>query len=262
MTTRDEPFAPGTPCWVDIFSSDVEASKAFYGGLFGWANTDAGEEYGHYVTFTSDGHQVAGMMAKPADSDMPDVWSTYISTADLDASAGLVAEAGGQIVAPPMQVGDLGSMAIATDPAGAMFGLWQPAPHIGFTKYNEPGSVTWDEHHSKDFATTTPFYEKVFGWDMDKTSDTDEFRYFQGQIDGSTVAGLMDSKGFLPPEVPSHWAVYFSVADVDEAVEKLLSLGGSVRMEAQDTPFGRIADVEDSTGAGFRLHSAKLAGAN
>ena len=68
----------------------------------------------------------------------------------------------------------------------------------------------------------------MFGWGIEKTGDTDEFRYYQGQIDGETVAGLMDSASFLPAEVPSHWAVYFSVADADEAVAQVVELGGSV----------------------------------
>jgi predicted enzyme related to lactoylglutathione lyase len=150
-------------------------------------------------------------------------------------------------------------MAMLADPAGAVFGLWQPGVHTGFTKYNEPGAVTWDEHHSKSFPASTAFYETVFDWAMDKTSDTDEFRYYQAQIDGQTVAGLMDSSGFLPAEVPSHWAVYFSVADADEAVTKVVELGGSVLRPPEDTPFGRIADVSDPTGTAFKLHSNVLA---
>jgi hypothetical protein len=69
----------------------------------------------------------------------------------------------------------------------------------------------------------------------------------------------MDSAGFLPEQVPSHWAVYFSVEDADEAVAKALELGATVVRPAEDTPFGRVVDLVDSTGAPFKLHSAKLA---
>ena len=130
---------------------------------------------------------------------------------------------------------------------------------FGFAKYNEHGAVTWDEHHSKDFPASVAFYENVFGWSMEPTSDTDEFRYYQGQVDGQTVAGLMDSASFLPADMSSHWAVYFSVADADESVAKAVALGGKVLRGAEDTPFGRIADMVDSTGAPFKLHSTKLA---
>lgn len=256
MTTRDTPFSPGTPCWVDLLSSDVDRAKAFYGELLGWSAQDAGEEFGGYVNFDSDGHRVAGMMRNSAQTDSPDGWTTYLATADIGATVAAATDAGGQVMSAPMQVADLGSMAILRDPAGAVFGLWQPGSHTGFGKYNEPGSVTWDEHHSKDFAASTAFYPSVFGWHLAPMSDTDEFRYTIAEVDGETVAGLMDSHSFLPAEVPSHWAVYFSVADVDAAVAKAVELGGTSLRAAEDTPFGRLADMSDPTGAPFKLHQA------
>jgi hypothetical protein len=253
MTTRDTPFAPGTPCWVDVFSSDTDKSRAFYGGLFGWTSEDAGEDFGGYVTFFSDGHPVAGMMRNGNEAGLPDVWSTYISCADVDKTVAIAADSGAQVIAPAMEVADLGSMAILADPAGAVFGIWQPGTHIGFTKYNEPGSVTWDELHSKNFSAAIDFYVNVFGWHLDKMADTDDFRYYLGQVDGQTVAGLMDSASFLPAEVPSHWDVYFDVADVDAAASRVTELGGTVDRAPEDTPYGRMAVVFDSTGAMFKL---------
>lgn len=260
MTTREKPFAPGTPCWVDVLSSDVEASKAFYGGLLGWDFEAGSEEFGGYVNASSDGHRVAGIVPRrPEMGAIPDAWTTYISTADIDATVAAADAAGGQVMAAPMQVGEMGSMAIVIDPAGGAFGVWQPGSHIGFGKYNEAGSVAWDEYHSKNFDATTAFYAAVFGWQIEPMSETDEFRYSTAQVDGQDVAGLMDSHAFLPEEVPSHWAVYFNVADVDAAVANVTELGGTVIRPAEDTPFGRIADAVDSTGAMFKLHSVTLA---
>ncbi len=260
MSTRDTAFAPGTPCWVDLTTSDLDASKAFYGEVFGWTFEDTAPEYGGYVNATSDGHRVAAITPRMEGMQGPDVWTTYISTEDAEATAAAVSEAGGTVLMAPTAVGDVGTFAMAADPAGAVFGLWQPASHFGFSKYNEPGSVTWDEHHSKDFAATTPFYETVFGWTMDKsTGDTDQLRYYQGQVDGKTVVGLMDSANFLPAEVPSHWAVYFSVSDADEAAATIKRLGGRVLRGPEDSPFGRIADVTDNSGVPFKLHSDKMA---
>jgi hypothetical protein len=259
MATRTTPFAAGTPCWVDLLTSDLDRSEAFYGALFGWTFTRSGPEFGGYVVGSSNDHSVVGMMGRTPDMPGPDVWGTYIATDDIDATVAKATAAGATVVAPAMQVGDFGSMALLTDPAGGMFGLWQAASHTGFQKYNEPGSVTWDEYHSKNFSASTEFYASVFGWSIDKTGDTDEFRYYQGQIDGETVAGMMDSASFLPAEVPSHWAVYFSVEDADEAIAKAVELGGTVIRGAEDTPFGRMADLADPTGAAFKLHSAKLA---
>lgn len=254
MTTRNTAFAPGTPCWVDLFTSDINKANAFYSGLFGWTFTEGAPEYGGYRSILSDGHQVAGAMPNSPEFGHPDGWNTYISTADIDASLEAARSAGGTVVSGPDQVGDLGSMAAVIDPAGGAIALWQPAGHIGFTKYNEPGSVTWNEYLSKDFAKAVPFYSAVFGWTATPVGDDDTFRYSTGDIDGNPVAGMMDASSFLPAEVPSHWVVYFSVPDVDAATSQVGELGGTVIRPGQDTPFGRMADVLDPTGVPFKLH--------
>lgn len=265
MPTRDTPFAPGTPCWVDLLTSDIAIATAFYGNLLGWTADEPNPDpqFGGYVNLRSDGHVVAGLMPKPAEvaemAAMPDVWSTYISTEDIDATVAAIAAAGGVVLAGPMPVSDLGAMAIAQDPSGASFGVWQASTHIGFAKYNEPGSVTWDELHTKGFDAATAFYAEVFGWHLTPMSDTDEFRYTTAEVGENTVAGIMDSSSFLPEDVPSRWAVYFSVADTDAAVAQVAELGGTVLRAPEDTPFGRLADVADPSGAYFKLHSTKLA---
>lgn len=259
MTTRDTAFAAGTPCWVDLMTSDVDRATTFYSGVFGWEMQTSGEEYGGYVMCTSDGEAVAGLMPNPPDSGYPDVWTTYIATDDIAATAAAATEAGGQVAMGPMEVGGQGSMAVVLDTAGGAVGLWQAGQHTGFGRYNETGSVTWDELHSKDFAKSKEFYGSVFGWDYRVDSDTDEFRYVTAQVDGEPVAGIMDSASFLPPEVPTHWTIYFSVVDVDESVGVAVANGATVLVPAADTPFGRLADLLDPTGASFKLHSMKLA---
>ena len=255
MATRDTPFAPGTPCWVDLLTSDVEQAKRFYADVLGWTAEEAGTEFGGYVTFYSGGHRVAGMVANRPETGVPDFWNTYLSTTDVQATVDEAVKAGASVISAPMPVGELGSMAVLADPTGATVGLWQAGSHTGFGKYNEAGGVAWDELHSKDFEASKRFYADVFGWQLEPTSDTDEFRYYTGHIEGQPVAGLMDSSKFLPPEVPSMWTVYFSVPDIDAAGEKVTAGGGRVLRPPEDTPFGRIGEFADPTGAMFKLHS-------
>jgi hypothetical protein len=253
MTTRNTPFAPGTPCWVDLMTSDPDRARSFYCELFGWQCTEPSDDFGGYLNFLSDGHKVAGLVGGGHEHD---VWNTYLSTADLDASVTAATQAGGQLLVPTAQVGALGSMAVLQDPTGAVYGLWQPGEHTGFQKYNEAGSVTWDEVLTSDYQACSQFYASTCGWELVTASDTDDFRYTLGQLDGETVAGIMDAKAMLPPGVPSHWAVYFSVANVDETCRRLTELGGSVDRPAEDTSFGRMAEASDPTGARFKLHQA------
>jgi predicted enzyme related to lactoylglutathione lyase len=67
------------------------------------------------------------------------------------------------------------------------------------------------------------------------------------------LAGIFDASAFLPDGVPAHWSAYWEVDDADVAVAMVEALGGSVVMDAEDTPYGRIATVTDPAGAQFKL---------
>ncbi|HEX8803640.1 MAG TPA: VOC family protein, partial [Acidimicrobiales bacterium] len=163
--THRETTEPGAPCWIEIMTSDQEGARAFYGDLFGWTSTEPQEEFGGYLNFAKDGRLVAGCMGKTPDmADGPDVWSVYVATEDAKAVADAAAAHGGQVIAPPMQVADLGTMAVVADPAGAVIGAWQPGTHPGFGVVQEPGAPGWFELHTRDYETSVDFHRQVFGW--------------------------------------------------------------------------------------------------
>src|ERR1700743_3059747 len=115
-------YAPGTPCWVDLACADIDASASFYEDLLGWS---AGEmpdsaEMGGYRRATFEGDDVAGLMRR-MQPDQPQMWTTYIAVEDAAATADKVTAAGGAVFAPPMDVRDLGKMAILPDPTRARF---------------------------------------------------------------------------------------------------------------------------------------------
>ena len=60
MTTRAHAPA-GAPCWTDLWTSDVEASRHFYAALFGWEAQEPSAEFGGYFMFTRDGVPVADL---------------------------------------------------------------------------------------------------------------------------------------------------------------------------------------------------------
>ena len=47
--------------------------------------------------------------------------------------------------------------------------------------------------------------------------------------------------------------MYFGVADADAALERIGELGGATVVDAEDTPYGRLATATDPTGAQFKL---------
>ena len=104
--------APGVPGWVDLASSDIEATKKFYAGLFGWtAWTVPDPSAGGYTIFSLDGKQVAAVSPQQ-NATQPMVWSTYVIVADADAAQAKVVAAGGTVLMPVMQVMDQGRMGV------------------------------------------------------------------------------------------------------------------------------------------------------
>jgi predicted enzyme related to lactoylglutathione lyase len=255
MVTRDTAWPAGTPCWVDLGVGDIGRARAFYGGLFGWDIPEGPPEAGGYSLCEVDGRPVAGIGPKIGPAEMPAAWTTYLASDDADETVSKIKAAGGQVVTEPMDVMDVGRMAVAADPGGAVFGVWQARAHTGAQLANEPGSLAWNENMSRDFDANKAFYRAVFGYDYGDLS-SDGFKYATAELDGRPVGGIGELDPNLPPEVPANWAAYFGVADVDAAVARAAELGGSVVRPAWDTPYGRMAVLADDQAAVFAIVSS------
>jgi len=249
-------YAPGTPSWVDLGSSDPVGSAKFYSDLFGW-EAEVMPDAGGYTMMSQGGQTVCGIGGLMMEGQ-PEVWSTYVSVADADATAAAVAAAGGMVLAPPMDVLDVGRMAVFLDDSGAAFSIWQPKTHIGASLVNEPVSLCWNELNSRDVAKSKAFYGAVFGWAGD-TADMGGTTYTEWKLGGETIGGMMEMGPQFPAEMPPNWLAYFAVADTDATVAKVTGLGGAVMMPPMDIPPGRFAVVADSDGAAFAV--IKLAAA-
>jgi predicted enzyme related to lactoylglutathione lyase len=255
MVDRNTPWPVGTPCWVDLLTSDLDAARLFYEHLLGWTFSAAGDpgQTGGYEIASIGGCNVAGAMRQQeGQSDFGSAWTTYLAVEDAATTAEAITAAGGTVMMPVTQVMDAGVMALASDPTGAVFGIWQAGQHTGFQKANETGTVTWNEALTRDFTRATDFYAQVFGYVITDMSG-DGFQYATIDIDGRPVGGI----GSLPPEVPAdvppHWRTYFAVDDTDATLDEAVKQGAVVIRPAQDMPYGRHADLQDPTGAHFSI---------
>jgi uncharacterized protein len=247
-------YAPGTPCWVDLATPDIDAAAGFYAGLFGWQVPPAEnvENTGGYRRATKNGANVAGMMPLMQEGQPP-AWATYVAVEDADATAAAVKKAGGNVLAEPMDVMDLGRMAIFADPTGAVFGIWQPGTFPGASIVNEPGALSWNELGTRDPDAAKTFYAAVFGWSF-RDNDMGEMGTYTEWLRGEdSIGGMMDVSGRMPDEIPAHWLVYFAVENTDAALETVKSSGGGVSFGPIDIPAGRFAMVADPHGAAFAV---------
>jgi uncharacterized protein len=248
--------APGTPSWVDLASPDVDASRRFYGDLFGWEAWIAPQpEAGGYTIFLKNGKQVAGLGGIFMEGQPP-AWSTYVSTDDADSTAQKVRDAGGQVIVEPFDVMDQGRMAVFQDPTGAYISIWQGKAHQGSQLVNEPGSFGWNELATRDIAAAKDFYGKVFGWGYKDSAMPQGGSYTEWQLNGKSIGGGMEMGENYPPQVPPHWLVYFVVEDADLSTAKAEELGAKVLMPPMDIQPGRFSVLQDPQGAAFALFAA------
>ncbi|MBU1802115.1 VOC family protein [Nocardioides sp.] len=106
--------------YVEINVSDLAQAKAFYAEAFGWQFNDYGPEYAGIRWVEGDG-EVGGLNATGVPSrggPLVLLWS-----ADLDASATAVADAGGEIVTGPYEFPG-GRRFHFVDPSGNELGVW------------------------------------------------------------------------------------------------------------------------------------------
>jgi uncharacterized protein len=255
LVTRDTPWPDGTPCWVDLGTSDIPKAISFYSSQFGWDVQQGGPEVGGYSIAQLNGRPSAGIGPTTGPPGSPSAWTTYIATSDAAATAGKIKNAGGRIMSDVMDVMGLGKMAIAADITGAAFGIWQPGTFAGAQVANAPGAFTWSEHMSRDFEGAKAFYAAVFGYEYGDMS-SDGFSYATLLINGQQVVGGMGAypAGSADSD-PAFWSVYFGTADTDKSVELATSHGGQVIRPAADSPYGRMAVVADNQGAAFSLIS-------
>lgn len=123
--------------WVELHVPRPEAAIAFYSGLFGWRYTEMetpGMTYRVLSTAEGDMQETSfGGVAEQGEgagggSSMVPRWVPYFHVADVDATTSVIEEHGGVVLMPADDVPDVGRIAWASDPAGAVFALLKPNP--------------------------------------------------------------------------------------------------------------------------------------
>jgi hypothetical protein len=258
MSIRETRWEAGTPCWVDIQVPDVDAALAFYGPVLGWTFRDTGAGHGGYRVCLVDGRSVAGIGPEHA-AELPTAWLVYLASEDADATAKLVTENDGSLLADPFDIPNVGRIAVATDSTGGAFGVFQAGEAIGLEVVDEPGTLVWEDCRLTDVARGRSFYTAVFGYAYAEIPGVPLEAYGTfgpGDRPWGGIGGMMGA-----PEntraARSHWLAYFSVADADATAAAVQAHGGTVVSAPETTPFGRIGVVTDPFGAHFGIHDPR-----
>lgn len=113
---------PGRVVWSELLSRDPAAASSFYERVAGYDVDVVERRGGEYTFLVQNGVQRAGIMPRPGDEVTP-VWLTYFGVSDPAAAAAKAKELGGTVLLPPSPDLRDGSMAVVTDPSGAVLVL-------------------------------------------------------------------------------------------------------------------------------------------
>jgi predicted enzyme related to lactoylglutathione lyase len=230
----------------------LAATEEFYGALFGWEFEPGPQQLGPYVRALLDGQEVAGIGQLPPDRHLPIAWTPYLSSDDVDQMAETVRLCGGTVGVGPLDMAEAGRLLIASDPSGAVFGIWQAAEHHGMAVSGVPGTPSWNELLTFETASVAKFYKTVFGFQEEAVVSAG-LDYVTLHVGGRPVAGIHGVGNALPRDRGPHWLTYFEVAGTDETLHRVAELGGQVLKPAHDTEHGRVATVADPEGAVFSV---------
>jgi predicted enzyme related to lactoylglutathione lyase len=249
-------FAPGTFCWVELATTDNEAAKKFYTGLFGWTIDDRPMGPGMVYTMLNLAGKQAGALYKMEQDlitqGVPSHWSSYVLVTSADETAAKAKELGATIFAGPFDVATHGRMAVIQDPTGAVFALWEAKDHPGAGVVNVPNSFCWNELMTTDTAKDGDFYTGLFGWGKN-TQNFGPLEYTMFANGERPAGGMLKITPEMGP-IPPNWLVYFAVDDCDAKTQKAKELGASVMKPPDDIPsIGRFSILTDPQGAAFAL---------
>jgi predicted enzyme related to lactoylglutathione lyase len=246
-------------CWVELAENNTSVAKKFYQGLLGWTYHEETSDMGIYIKAMIGNDDVGAMYAMPDDMKkmhIPPHWASYILVDSCDETTKKAASLGASVIKQPFDVMDAGRMAVLRDPTGAVFMLWEKNKVSGATAPGDKqGAFCWHELLVADPKAAASFYTKTFGWTA-KESKFDGKSYFSlTHSDGQPAGGLME----LPSEhIPPHWGVYFTVNDIEAAMNYVKNNSGTVFFGPHDVEkMGQFAACADPDGAAFSVFEFK-----
>lgn len=155
---------------------------------------------------------------------------------------------------PPRDIPNIGRFSVIADPQSAAFALFKPLDSCEDqpVELGTPGRVGWHELLAADWEQALAFYNELFGWQKADAMDMGAMGTYQLFSAGGPAIGGMFTK---PPMVPArHWLYYFTVGDIDAAVERVKAGGGEILNGPMEVPGGGwIIQGKDPQGAMFAL---------
>ncbi len=234
--------------WRELVVKNQTKASAFYEKVFGWNATTAEMGGGYRYTLLKNGDKdVGGLVAPPADRDVPANWLTYITVDDVDAVAARVPSLGGSIVMAPYDVPSIGRVAIVADPQGAKFAAFQSLTPGATDTAPATHSFCWSQIVAKNVDAVVPFYTSLFGWTPSPMGEG-QVLFSRGE---EQVGSAMQSADTTKP---TQWLNYVAVDSLAASTKKAQAAGAELVYGPVAVPaMGSFAVLADPTGAPIAL---------
>lgn len=243
----------GKVIWNDLITDDLDATRAFYGALFGWTfERSSSGKGGRYMLARLGDVYVAGIVEVKSKNRAQRLsrWLPYVSVGNVDSAISIASSGGATLIVPARDV-TFGRVAAIIDPQGAVIGLAQSRIGDPDDATTSPGlgRVVWTELLANDTDAAAQFYRDVVGYEPSTISRRGG-QYTMLTQGGKNRAGLLKN----PTDAKPVWLTYFGVDDPVAAMGRLEALGGAVIAPASPRlREGTMALVTDPTGALFVL---------
>ena len=109
---------------IELQTNDVAQAKQFYTSLFDWTLDDLPVPDGEPYPVIKTGEAPNGGIFGVHSGSRP-YWLTYIKVDDIQASLVKAKKLGATIIEEISEFGEYGWMSVLSDPAGAVFAIWQ-----------------------------------------------------------------------------------------------------------------------------------------
>lgn len=238
--------------FYELRTTDLDAAQKFYAQILGW-EWQSSESGGSWLCGSQPVATATPLSARARERGAPPHWLGHVAVPDVEGVVSQLTALGGEQLGPVTQC-LRGKVAALRDPQGAVFGV--------STRGDGPSpAVVWHELHTTDEEAALKAYSALFSWQPKDTLTLDRnvgpYRTFSWDDAGKSVGGMVGTA--RDPRVHTHWLFYLAVRDLDSAVQKVRTLGGTVYDGPMELPSGdKIALCADVQGAVFGLREQTI----
>ncbi len=251
--------------WYDLFTHDLQSTRTFYQGLFGWTFTDTSPSSPRVKIINRHGVPIANAVEiDPIKKNINESeWLGYISVPDVDKAVERVKRQNGTLYKKPKDLPNRGRIAIAIDGEGAIFGLVHSLegdpPDSDDIENSFIGSELW----ITDLNRAILFYGALAGYELNIVDIGQDRKYHFLQCSNIPRAGVVE---ILWDDIKPNWIPYIAVKDILETIDKVEALGGRLLIrppkERRDNPLAIIADPSGAVFGIQQIQDPETTGGN